>query len=411
MSNEYDEQSDRIAAIINSVDSKPHAKFIKYLFSKKYSPSAIRKELQKLALSSPHEKQLGMYYLAVIDPIVRECKMGAFYGGYKNRLLKKSQAGDYSKDLLNFRLDLGESIEDQIKFCKFITAIDVEESWSGEIMGFYGTASNVPEDENGERIIKTTAYKKIDDKILRSEHRYLIDKMILEGVPDTRIATYMKTKFKLPIHRYDVTYYKRVFFSIRTHTLEDKITQIKSEKNSLEGYIDIINSDAELSLGDKIVLKKQTEDRIKELTENIRSMNMLYSEAALSKMESDNYDFEAIFVDVALRAYTRLRDLDIYKDRDVVDPLVKVSKMIGYAHDKAQELRATSKVGSGDKHAQAQIVSLYRQRVDEVYKEQQDKHNVEGTDDVKKSDILGIDEINVLVDEYEGLFDEGEEKQ
>ena len=97
---------------IEGLEKKPHIKYIRYLLSKRYSPIVIKKELQKLGLSAPHEKPLTVYYLAVIDPLIKHFGLSKTYADYKNKLLRaNAKRGDYSKGLLNYRIHLGEDLD------------------------------------------------------------------------------------------------------------------------------------------------------------------------------------------------------------------------------------------------------------------------------------------------------------
>jgi hypothetical protein len=220
---DYSSFDQSIRGAVTAVESKPHVRYIRYLLTKRHSPINIKKELQRLGLSAPHEPVLIKYYLAVIDPLIKKYKLGALYSDYKNKLMSKNQQHAFSKHLLNYRLNLSEDLELQTNFCKFITELEVDAVWVSEIMKFYGSAANVPLDKDGYRIIKTTSYKRKLDTILMSPKRYLVDKMILENVPDSRIADYCRKEFKIPIYDYDIIQYKEVFFNLKTYDIEGKL--------------------------------------------------------------------------------------------------------------------------------------------------------------------------------------------
>lgn len=409
----YDMLTNKVARTVNNIESKPHVRYIRYLLTKRFSPIVIKKELQKLGLSAPHEEPLTVYYLSAIDPMIKKHKLGHIYSDYKNKLLKTSnKTNSFSKNKLKFRLEFSENLEDQKNFCKFIKDLDIESCWSAEIMRMYGDGSNVPRDDNGEKIIKTSYSRINTEKVLTNEKRYLIEKMILEGVPSGRIANYFREKYGHPIYEHDIASYQRVFFNMRTFSIEEKIKLLEEEKSSLESYFGKIKEDDSLSVADKAVVRRQTKERIAEIADNIKTLNAFFSESAIRQLEQENEDFERLFLDVVQRGYNRFVDLDKYKDRDVVEPLVKVAKMMGYAHEKA--LTITDKKKENDKHSSAEIMSLYDQRVEEFYKEQKDqfeKINEESekllskmkdnkqTDLEEESGILGLDEINQHLDD------------
>jgi hypothetical protein len=406
---DYESLDDGAKSTVRTVESKPHVRYIRYLLTKRHSPITIKKELQRLGLSAPHEPVLIKYYLAVIDPLVKKYKLNSLYSDYKNKILSKNKQHAYSKNLLNYKLNIANSLDMQINFCKFVKELEIDEIWGTEIMRSYGSAANVPIDENGDRIIKTTSYKRRLDIILLSPKRYLIDKMIVENVPDLRIADYCRKEFKMTIYNYDIAQYKEVFFNLKTHDIEENIRSLEVEKKSLQSFLEVIDSDKEMELGEKIVAKQQTEKRIMELDENIKTLNTFYTEFAFAQAQVDRNNFISMFQDVVGRAYSRFCNLDNYKDRDVVEPLFKVTRMMGYALEKVNDI-VEQKGNGGDKHSQFELMKLYRQRADDLYKEQAEQMNkkIEATggkniidDNIDVNSIEGTDELGYLKTESE----------
>jgi hypothetical protein len=398
-----DEKSRRTVA---AIESKPHVRYIRYLMTKRYSPISIKRELFRLGLSAPHEPNLIAYYLCVIDPVVKQMGLGQLYADYKNKLLKKGKRGEFSKDILNYRLHLGDKLDDQVKFLRFAVCLEVDDVWSKEIYRFYGTATSIPLDENGNKIIDISSPNKNAEKILINPKRYLIDKMILENVPDSRIAKYCRETLKIVLNDYDVHAYKQTFFNLKVQTIEERIKALEVEKNSLNALLsDINNSDYELDLGERMLIEKQTEQRITELDDNIKTLNMMYSEFAFSKALGDQHDFKKIFEDIVVRGYQRFVQLDGYKDRDVVDPLTKVAKMMAFAHDKVETITSTNGANGGntDRHSAQELMELYKKRTDEILEEEAERANRElakiGGQPVNRTinanDIAGIEELGV----------------
>ncbi|MGL5715940.1 MAG: hypothetical protein ACRCX2_23190 [Paraclostridium sp.] len=405
---DFEKLDPKIRRTVQAVESKPHVRYIRYLLTKKYSPIVIKKELQRLGLSAPHEPALITYYLSVMDPVIKEHGLSYLYADYKSRLLSKNKSGEYSKNILNYRLHLSDDLDGQVRLCKLIMTFEIEELWMKEIYKFHGSASTLPVDERGIRILSTTtSYRRSIDHILLSEKRYLIDKMLLESVPNTRIAQYCREKFKMNIQDYDIETYKRTFFNIQTQTIEDKIKYLECEKNSLETVLSDIKLEAtefeDLSIGERNSLLSQTTQRIDELTDNIKTLNMFYSEAAFRIAESNQQDFESMFTDVVSRAYTRFTQLDGYKDRDVVDPLFKTAKMMSFAHDKVEAIKVALKTANSycntDRHSQGVLMELYKKRIDEIADEQKERVRVANNDpgygNVNMEDIEGIDELGL----------------
>jgi hypothetical protein len=425
----YDLIDPRFKNTIKTIESKPHVRFIRYLLTKRYSPTVIKKELFRLGLSAPHEPNLTAYYLCVIDPLTKAFGVSPLYSDYKNKLLREGNSrGDFSKDTLNYRLHIDNDLDMQVKFCKFIKFIEVGDLWLNEIYKYHGSAVKLPIDENGERILDSTTTFKVVEKLLIHPKRYLIDKMILENVPDTRIAEYFKTKLDVKINRYDIACYKKSFFNIKTQDIEERIQYLEAEKTSLEQLIqDIDNLEdyADMDLGERMLVRRQSETRIEELNDNIKTLNAMYSEYAFQSAVEGQNDFLGIFTDIVVRGYNRFKQLDNYKDRDVVDPLVKTAKMMAFAHDKVESIKTTGEGGKNsgvtDTHSQSVIMQLYKQRMDDIAQQQIKRANEELAEqeldfdgmglnpNINPDYIAGIDELGMNL-EFTGEEDSEEEK-
>ena len=401
----YQNLDPKIRKTVEIIENKPHVRWIRYLLTKRYSPIEIKRELQRLGLSAPHEKPLIVYYLTVIDPLVKQHGLGAHYADYKRKLLNdKNPKGAYAGYLLKYRLEFDGDYDGQVKFCKFLQDLEIESCWISELLKMYGSAANIPVDEDGNRIIKGGLYKRSLDKLLMHSKRYLVDKMILENVPNSRIAEYVNKNLEgLKLFDYDISYYKNIFFNMRTYDIEEKIRALDSEKNNLSTMLDSLSSDDEMELGEKTLIMTKTKERIEELDDNIKMLNALYSESTIRSMEMEKLNLEEIFLDIVQRGYKRFAKLDNYQDRDVVDPLFKVARMMGYAYEKATEVKATGNTSDQgrDKHSQGELMNLYRDRVEEAYNEQQtfEEINKVGSqllEDLSTGEILGLEELNVL---------------
>jgi hypothetical protein len=408
---DYDKMDQKIIGAIKAIEAKPHVRYIRYLLTKRYSPICIKQELFRLGLSAPHEPNLIAYYLTVIDPIIKKHGLSQLYADYKNKLLRKNKRGDFAKEILNYRLNLGDDLDGQVKFCKMVKELDVDSIWITEIYRFHGTADRMPVDTDGTRILDAQSPKKSIDKILVHPKRYLIDKMLLENVPDSRISRYCREELKLLVNDYDIAGYKRAFFNIKTVSIEDRIKLLETEKNSLQSLLndlDTLDAYADMDIGEKMLIQKQTEQRMVELDDNIKTLNMMYSDFAFKQATQDSEDFEGMFTDVTCSLYNRFKALDQFKDRDVVDPIFKVTRMMIFAHDKLEQIKATgnSKTLSGDKHSQSVIMELYKKRVDDVMDEQVKRANaalkeagIEPIDDnVDPNEIMGIEELGTNID-------------
>lgn len=410
MNIDYQSLDPKIRKTVEIIESKPHVRWIRYLLTKRYSPIEIKRELQRLGLSAPHEKPLIVYYLTVIDPLVKKHGLGPYYADYKRKLLNdKNPKGAYSGYLLKYRLEFDGDHDGQVKFCKFLQELEIESCWIGELLKMYGSAANIPVDEEGNRIIKGGLYKRSLDKLLMHPKRYLVDKMILENVPNSRIAEYVNKNLEgLKLFDYDISYYKSIFFNMRTYDIEEKIRALDTERNNLSTMLDSLGNDDDMELGEKTLIMGKTKERIAELEDNIKMLNALYSESTIRSMEMEKLNLEEIFLDIVQRGYKRFAKLDNYQDRDVVDPLFKVARMMGYAYEKATEVKingTTSDQGK-DKHSQAELMNLYRDRVEEAYEEQQNFEEINRVgskllEDLSTGEILGLEELNVLATDGE----------
>lgn len=415
----YKELDLKYKKTIDNIERKPHFRYIRYLLTKRYSPVVIRKELQKLGLSSPHEDALVAYYLYVLDPVIKHLGLSEIYSNYKGKLLSsKNKKGDFSKSILNYRIDIAPNLDYQVDFCKMVVALEVDSMWTGEIYKFHGSVSNLPVDEAGQRIITNSGLNRQKgslEKILLFSKRYVIDKLLLENVPISRISKYCRENMKFNIQDADIKAYKLMFFNVRAQTFEEKIEALNNEKDSLAQLLYDLNNGvgiySDLETGERITLIEKSEKRVKELEENISSLNALYTEAAVRIAEVNELSFQDMFTDIISKAYNRFVLLDKYKDRDVVDPLYKTAKMMSFAHDKVEEIKAINlgKGNGADQHSQSVIIELCDQRMEEINEERK-KLVGESIGDpeygnVSATDIAGLDELTLTFEDKEQAND------
>jgi hypothetical protein len=370
---------------------------------KRYAPRVIKQELFRLGLSAPHEPNLTAYYLTILEPMIKRHGLAYLYADYKNKLLRKGRGESFTKDILNYNIHLGDSLDGQVSFCKLIKELDIDTLWMPEIYRFHGTADKMPVDETGKRILESGTATKSIEKILTHPKRYLVDKLLLENVSDRRIVQYCREQYKMPIYEYDLHLYKKIFFNIKTHDIEDKIKSLEVERNSLATLIrDIDSGDMyiDLDIGEKTVIRKQADQRVSELDDNIKTMNMLFSDFAFKTATAENTDFEKMFSDMVSRGYKRFCELDTYRDRDVVDPMLKVARLMTSAHDKLDNIKAGSSIG--DKHSQGTLLELYKKRTDEIMSEQLARAN----EALTEAGIVPIDEV-LSPEEIAGIEDLG----
>jgi hypothetical protein len=377
---------------VRSVENKGHVRYIKYLLSKRVPPLSIRKELSRLALASPEKATLSTYFTSILWPIIEECNLEDYYTDYLNRFINGTREKGVSP-ILNFDVSFEDKHADRVAFCKFIREIGVEDMWSREITRYYGGVHNIPQDESGERIIKANVTRSVEN-ILTCPRKFVIDKLILENVANTRICKYMWDKYQIKINDQDLSSYRKFFFNFERRSLEEIIEQLIAEQNSIKSDLEILETNAEYSLGDKLAISSQYKHRLKFLDESIKDLNAKYSDVSYQQGVDDKLDIQGIVEDIVQRGYTRFKFLDRYRDRDVVRPLSDVSKILFSAIDKLAQLeefksKHDNAVTDKDKNVQQVLIQLYQ----ESYERHVEEAKTKLGDDPDKVAIEGLDEV------------------
>ena len=172
-----------------------------------------------------------------------------------------------------------------------------------------------------------------------------------------------------------------------------------------EDYVAMDNQlEGEEDYGESYIQKVELKKKIDGVKETIMALNALHSDYAHKVALSDANNAEGIFLDVFMKSYMRFVSLDKFTDRDIVDPLFKTVKMLGYAHDKLNEVKSGSK--SGDKHMAQTAIELIKRRQEEVMAEAVAESNdalkrlgIEPVDpSISSSDIMGMEEMDMNLD-------------
>ena len=336
-----------------------------------------------MGLSSPSISYLSAYFMAVVDPMIKRHGMGKVYADYKNRMLRKSGRTNPARDVLRYSFEVMPKLDSQMNFCRFLIELEVDRLWFPEIHRAHGsTVKDMPVDEMGRPILNSNYLDVSPEKILLSDKRYLIDKLIIEGVPNVRIAAYCKDTLQIKgIRDQDVMAYKKFFFHLKAKTLEDKLNILVLEKESLQNSMRMLsqgNPSVEglmpQDAGSKIATIKQNERRIADLEENIHSLNIQHADITHKQAVLEINDYEAMFADVLRRGSRRFQELDRAHDRDVVDPLLKTAKIMELAYERIVKIREFGNQG-GDHGSQNVFADLYRRRIDEILDEQKESAN------------------------------------
>lgn len=403
--------------VIEAIEKKPHATYLKYLLTKRAGLNMITDEMHKLGLSCPSTEYLKRYFLVQIEPLIKKNGLTSLYSEYKakisGRTITKSKKGtrnEFISSILKYAIDIGDDPVLQGKFCTFIKDLGVEVPWAWEIHRYHGTVENFPKDSNGVRILSSGLSKTNINRVAVSPNRSIIEKLMLQNISNTRIAKYCKESLKEDISDKDLGAFREVFFNTQLNSLEDNIKMLTDEKNAQLAIIhDIRQGTAEyeeMSIGERAELERIINRRINEIDENLRAINAAYNDLSYdARAESEN-NFEAMFADIAKRAYRKYCSYDNANDRDVAGPLAQVSKVMIAAHDKIERIREASSSSSksssldddGIKHS---IGNLLHKRLDEIEEEEREKANerlrqsgmMPLDDDVNPDEIGGVDEL------------------
>lgn len=380
------------------MENKAHIRYIRYLLSKRTPSNSIRKELARLALSSPDKTALTTYFLNVFVPLLQQYDLLKYYEEYLERLTNGKWEQRVSPILI-FEIEFENSDEDRKSFCAFLRELEIEEMWSREITRYYGGIQNIPQNEDGERIIKVNMARNVES-VLTCAKRYMVDKLLLENVAVPRISKYMWDNHQIKLDESTLYTYSKYFFNFQRREIEDVIQQLEMEKKSIESDLDIIENNENYSLGDKLAISRQFQEKIEFLDNAIKELNARYSDISFQQGISDKLDVNNIVNDIIARGYERLKFLDRYRDRDVVKPITDVAKMVFTAIDKKAMLEETKvkierTVMDRDKSAQEVLLEMYQESYDARMQEVKDKLGepvnmelIEDTDSVE-----GLDEV------------------
>ena len=137
----------------------------------------------------------------------------------------------------------------------------------------------------------------------------------------------------------------------------------------------------------------------------------------MRSLELQRENIPKLFEEIIYAGYKRFENLDQYKDRDVVDPLMKITRMMGYAFEKSEESRKSINSANDmtrDSAKNETMMGLYRSRVEEYYQEQQESlkeaqqlfDDSEDLDDI--TNVEGLEELNISagVEECEDTIEE-----
>ncbi len=416
------EREEEIARAISIIESKPHMLYIRYLLTKKLNPRYINNELYRLGLSAASEKVLADYYMSVIDPVIRRHSLAKIYQDYKKlitNIITKGKIDGAEAETLNYKLQISKNEDLSSKFCHMVKELDLGKVWTSEIYQAHGsTIENMPTDSDGVRILDVTVLSaKTVDKVLVSEHRSVIEEMILEGVPDIRIEKYCTTKLKTKITAAEIAVYRSVFFNMKLNTLEKSIDVLKSEKNALTAVLKDLNRGVGRFKDEELGVKKAYNDmlrsRINDIQMLLKSFQMAHTDAVFQRGNIDITQAERMFTEIMFKSYDRFNELEKHRDRDTPAVQAQLVRIAAMAYDKAMDAKERMPKG-GDKSANMQFGELYKQRLEEISANNREQANealrAAGfeafDDDMNINEIGGVDELGV---NYKAEEDEDDE--
>lgn len=362
--------------IVRDIENRPHAKYIRYLFTKRYSPAQIKSELFRAGFSCPMPDHLHTYYMAVIDPAISHFSLGKYYAKYKKAINTKRGVGK-NDPIFSMRVDLTkEPKEAQKNFLKFISYLDIVDLYGSEILRFYGGAEGIPVDENGEKLVRI-ATREGYVRVLYHEKRYVVDKLLLEHMTDSRIIEYLFDKHGVTnLRPADIRGYRQLFFDVTSIGIEDTISTLEYEKECLKDSLkEFMESDeyADLSVSEKHERTDKIDRRIEDLSDAIRMLTAQHADAVYGAKEASKASYEAMFADVMQRSYARFIRLDADPRMDVIDPMFKTATLMKNAHEHIldiQDREERHKAETKDRSSGEIIMELYKKRADEVADEE-----------------------------------------
>lgn len=406
---------DNTSKSVQVIEQKPHRLYIRYLLTKKWSPRKIRENLYKLGLSSSNDDSIERYYNIMIKPMIKKHKLGHIYQDYDSVLARKSDKRTQRFPTeLNFKLELGNDVDTQINFLKFINEIECEDLWRNEFYNFYGRRENVPTDpDTGKSLMeKFNKQSQLPWSIIQSPKRYVVDELILEGLSNARIIRHMQEHHNIRIQSYEILMYRSSFFNVTMIDVREQIKFIEVERQNILFHIQNIDTritkieggklpDPNSTISDLLIEKKSLFSRLSDLDNSIRSLNAQHNEAAANRLAGDTINYEAIFAEMFAKTYDKFTFMAKQNDRDVVDPMYKLTKMMGAQYAAMEQAKEAGL--KGNLKTQSELINLITDRIDELEEEDKEAQkalgNFEesnvgfGDEEVEMSDIMGVENL------------------
>lgn len=420
-----DENKD--ALIVNAIELKPHKMYIRYLMAQRYSPGKIKSELVSLGLSAPSPEALERYFFTAVEPIIKKHKLAFLYAEYKNKMLMKGDKDrrrQYSMTI-NYKEEVMKDPSVEIHFLRFINELGVIEAFGPELLRLYGKVENVPNDpETGQSFTaKIKHFKEMPWDILDSPYRHIIEELLLQGVDQEGIISYMETSYNVRIRTKELSLYRRVFFSVERFDKTSQLRVMTAERENLLHDIKqvdnwIAESDRGVYKGDKSMSnlmqdRKSLYSRVSGLDATIKAVQAATSETLIKQNTAENDGYIAMFEDMIQTSYNKFKRFAQMNDRGVVDPLFKLTSMTQKGYDML--LKARENELKGKSMNQAQLINMITSRENELLEEQLREAEATGqfnAHNLLKGHVLDpdlIEGVEELLKAEEDAVDDGEE--
>lgn len=396
-----------LAKAVSIIESKPHMVYIRYLLTKRTNIRYINNELYRIGFSAAREGVLANYYFAVIKPFIKDFRLTRLYAKYEKDIINMQQRNfsrsPVGEDLLSYRTEVAPNEAMATDFCMFCRALGIDKAWSKEILSSYGTHIElIPTDENGKRIIAASVNTSIEN-VINSDHRNLIEQMILQGVPDARITTYIRTNFGEELIPNDISIYRNIFFNVQTDSVEKNMAILQREKENLASVLQdaqrTVGRFVQLSVGERQMYVSQLKRRISEIEDTLKTLQMAQTNMNFQRGVSNSNEIANMFLDIMNRGYSRFKDLDEMHDRDIPGLQAQTMKIISASYEKFLEAKERGQEKQGD--ITKQVGEMYKERLEEIGASDKERANAsiresgyEGfDDDINLDDIGGIEEL------------------
>ena len=394
---------------VSAIENLPHRLWIRYLITKRYPFTKIINELKILGLSAPWKEGLQRYFETVIYPAAKKFHVEHLYNDFHEVVTKQKRMGR-KYYVISFRLDIAPNPELEVPFLKFLTYLDVDMIWNFEVHKHYGTVSNYPVDEDGDRFFasgyfQNNSVERSIEKIVQHPKRYLLDRMILENLP-TRIITNRAKEAGIGITEYETILYIKAFFNISSRSLEEKIKLLEMEKKYFEQVVRDASSNtnkeySSKSIGERKTIIQSAQTRIEEIEKNLFDLNNRHHRAVTMMMTSEKQDYEEMLDTMIRTTYKKFVDLSSSSDRESITPLTNLSKSFVSLAEKKQNMEKFGNRSGSDYNANESLLELYKQTMSDMQGEDgamASEENFDGT----YEDIAGIEELGVSYDEDTG---------